>query len=210
MPGQRTLSTSLADAAEEQRVVLHGVPWEQYVALLRTIGDKGTPRTAYLDGELEIMTHGWRHEWVKKLLARLVEAYADAADISLNGFGNKTFKRKMKRAGCEPDECYIVGPRKSSAADFAIEVVVTSGDLDKLEIYRRVGIREVWFWEDGKLSVHVLGEDGSWRAMRRSPTLPGFPIAMAERTVIETDESHQSEAVRQFRKSLEAGRARGS
>ena len=68
----------------------------------------------------------------------------------------------MKEAGCEADECYIFGPRPRDKArpDLAIEVVWTSGGLDKLEVYRRLEVGEVWFWKDGVIAVHVLDRDG--------------------------------------------------
>jgi Uma2 family endonuclease len=54
----------------------------------------------------------------------------------------------------------------ATVPDLVLEVVRTSGGLDKLEIYRRLGIREIWFWIDGQLSVHVLRAKGYVRAAR--------------------------------------------
>jgi Uma2 family endonuclease len=55
------------------------------------------------------------------------------------------------------DECYIVGPdQNKEVPDLALEVVWTSGGLDKLEIYRRLGVGEVWIWKDGRITVHAL------------------------------------------------------
>jgi len=34
--------------------------------------------------------------------------------------------------------------------------VWTSGGIDKLEIYRRLGIGEAWFWKESRIEVHVL------------------------------------------------------
>ncbi len=38
--------------------------------------------------------------------------------------------------------------------DLAIAVVITSGGPDKLKRYRALGVREVWFWENGEISVY--------------------------------------------------------
>jgi hypothetical protein len=35
-------------------------------------------------------------------------------------------------------------------------VIWTHGGLDKLEIYRGLGVREVWFWPEGRIEVHSL------------------------------------------------------
>jgi Uma2 family endonuclease len=50
--------------------------------------------------------------------------------------------------------------------DLALEVVHSPGGPDKLEVYRRLGVGEVWFWLRGELSVHVLRTKGYVRASR--------------------------------------------
>ncbi len=58
-----------------------------------------------------------------------------------------------------------------------IEVVWTSGGIDKLEIYKQLGIAEVWFWIDGKLDVHAL-RDGRYERTSTSQWLPGLDLAL--------------------------------
>ena len=65
--------------------------------------------------------------------------------------------------------------------DLAIEVVWTSGGLDKLEIYRKLGVREVWFWIDDKLSVHVL-EGRRYVRATRSHLLKGLDLELLARS----------------------------
>ncbi len=184
----------------DQVVVLHAIPWEQYESLTKAIGESAGIRTSYLDGELEILSPGRHHEHWKTLLARLVEAWADAHELPLNGFGSETFRKRAKKAGLEPDECYIVGEAKK-VPDLAVEVVWSNLGIDKLEVYRRIGIGEVWFWEEGKLLVFGL-EKGSYKRLRASRLLKGFPLRQVEQIVATTDFSHQAEAVRKFRRSL--------
>ena len=62
-------------------------------------------------------------------------------------------KDKRVAREVEPDECYVFGPpRKARRPDLTIEVIWTSGSIDKLEIYRKLTVGEVWIWRDGKLS----------------------------------------------------------
>jgi Uma2 family endonuclease len=187
----------------DQRVVIHGVRWEQYVALDDALEDQAGVRMTYLDGALEIMTLSRRHEHVKTLIARLVEAYAEERGISLNGFGSETFRKKMKESALEPDECYCIGPEKEFP-DLAIEVVVSSGGVDKLEVYRRLGVSEVWFWVEGAIQVYRLsaGAAASYARRERSRHLPGLDVGALAAIVAATDRSHQTEAVRRFRRSL--------
>lgn len=60
----------------DQRVFLHGVSWQDYERLLSIRGDESSPRIAYLAGEIELMSPSRSHERLKKLIARLVEAFA--------------------------------------------------------------------------------------------------------------------------------------
>jgi Uma2 family endonuclease len=191
------------EADRDQLVVLRGVSWDQYEALSRCRGDAPRPLMAYLDGELELVTTSWHHEQLKTLIARLLEAFCEETNVSLNGFGHATHLSKRKKAGAEPDECYCIG-RRRKAADLAIEVVHTSGGIDKLEVYRRLGVREVWFWINGRFWIYVLvGRRYEERAT--SAALPAFDLRAVERIVSSTDESEQTEAVRGYRRSLRRG-----
>ena len=64
------------DEQRDQVVVMRDVSWAVYQMLLDARGEQPRPRLAYLDGELEIMTTSQRHEVGKKMLARLLEAFA--------------------------------------------------------------------------------------------------------------------------------------
>ena len=112
--------------------MLRGLRWEDYQALLEARGDASWPRIIYLDGELELMAQSDNHEWFKKTIARLIEAYAEERDLPLNGIGSWTLKRRAKQAGAEPDECYSLGP-VGSMPQLAIEVAWSRGAPDKLE-----------------------------------------------------------------------------
>lgn len=85
------------------------------------------------------MTPSRDRERLKKTLARLLEAYAEEAGIELEGYGSWTLKAQDQERGIEPDECYSIG--SSQKPDLALEVIWTTGGLDRLDIYRRLGIR---------------------------------------------------------------------
>ncbi|HSR98831.1 MAG TPA: Uma2 family endonuclease [Kofleriaceae bacterium] len=188
-----------SEVDHDQVIVLRGVSWTHYEALAAA-RDARQPRMAYLDGALEVMTTSRRHEIWKKLIARLVEAYVDETGGPLNALGSATFRKKAKRAGVEPDECYCVG-RVRSVPELAIEVVHTSGGIDKLEAYRRLGVAEVWFWIEGRFWVYRQ-VSGRFEERSRSTALPGLDLDEVARIVISTDDSEQAEAVRAYRRSL--------
>jgi Uma2 family endonuclease len=182
----------------DQRLVMHNVPWSHYEVLLALKGDAPVPRIAYLEGTLELMTPSRGHEQTKSYIGRLIETFALEREIVLSPYGSWTLKDGSEEAGAEPDECYIIGDQRADRPTLVIEVVWTSGSIAKLEIYRRLGIREVWFWQDGALSVHVL--DGkAYRSATRSEVLPELDLALLCSFL---DRPSATDAMRAFRDAL--------
>jgi Uma2 family endonuclease len=185
----------------DQRVILHGMSWQAYEAILAWRGESSGIRITYLEGELELMSPAWRHETDKKQLSRLLEAWADENDILLQGGGSWTVKDPSVERGAEPDECYLVGRAEpDKAPDIAIEVVWTSGGINKLEVWRKLGAREVWFWKGGALSFYVLRGEHYVRA-ERSEILPKLDPALITRCM---GAPNQLESVRQLRREMRA------
>jgi|RhiMethySRZTD1v2_1073278.scaffolds.fasta_scaffold08620_11 Uma2 family endonuclease len=194
-------SDSSASDVGDQRVILHAVSWDEYDKLCELFDERPGVRMTYLEGTLEIMVPSREHERRKTLTARLVEAYADHFGIDLNGFGNTTYRRKAKKRGLEPDECYVLGEEDKDFPDIAIEVV-QSRKINKLEVYRGLGVREVWSLEKGRFVVYVLEGtgDGACHATREQSTLlPGLDLELVARFV---GWQNQRKAVAAFREAL--------
>jgi Uma2 family endonuclease len=197
------LLSSAPPADMDQRVILTGMTWKDFEILLAIRGDNSGVRMAYMEGAIELMSPSINHEGVKKTVARLVEAYADELGLPLNGYGSWTLKNAFVERALEPDECYVLGSPKGDIPELAIEVVWTSGGLNKLEIYRSLGVPEVWRWERFKgFTVHLL-RDGRYETAPRSVFLPDIDLDMIERFAIT---ENQSQAVRAFREALRAKR----
>jgi Uma2 family endonuclease len=183
----------------DQRVVIHGVPWSHYEALLALRGEAPSPRIAYLEGALELMTPSKDHERTKSFLGRLLEAYALEKGVDLSPYGSWTVRSASRQSGAEPDECYIVGPDQSrDRPDLAIEVVWTSGGIDKLDVYARLGVGEVWLWKDGRIETHVL-RGGRYDAVPRSALFPDLDLPLLCSFL---DRPTALQAVRAFREAL--------
>ncbi len=192
------LASSVGQLIAEQRVVLEGVSWHQYEVLLATLGDNfPNLRLSYLSETLEIMTTSPEHEELKKTIAMLVEAYFLEAGIWFHAIGSATFRKAAKQRGLEPDECYCLGQKKEFP-DIAIEVILTSGAIDKLEIYRGLGVTEAWFWENGQFSIYHL-RSSHYEKMTHSELLPDLDIALLATYVRPSD---QFSAVMEFRDIL--------
>ncbi len=189
-------------AAEGDRINhFTGATWDGFERLLELRGDRGGPRIAYLDGEIEIMSPSRSHEVLKSFVGRLVETFCLVRGIEFTPVGAWTLKERALECGLEPDECYVFGdqPEIETLPHLAIEVIWTSGNLNKLEIYRRLGVGEVWFWRKGRLEAHVLDGD-KFLPAARSRALPALDL---EELASFLDRPTASQAMREYRAKLE-------
>src|SRR6266540_1870638 len=186
-----------AQRAEDQRVTLHDVSWSDFELILQIRGDRAGIRVTYLNGALELMTPSVDHEGIKKTIARLLEAFAEEKRLPFNGFGSWTLKNARRARALEPDECYSLTLGRPTSPDLAIEVVWTSGGIDKLEVYRGLGVREVWFWREGAIEISVLTADRYVRR-ERSGLLPDLDLAELASHI---DPENQTESVRRYRQA---------
>lgn len=192
---------ALPHVEEDQHVILRGMSWRDFEALLAIRGDRAGVRMYYLDGEIELMSAAKTHEGRKKTLARLLEVWALETGVELDGFGSWTLKLEARDAGAEPDECYIVGgSTNKEVPDLAIEVEWSRATgLAKHEIYLRLGVRELWTLKsDGRLVLRVR-KGNAWSERKKSQLLPRLDVAeLLEYLAIEP----QSKAVREYRDAL--------
>jgi Uma2 family endonuclease len=194
MPHTATLDQLLETA--DQRVYFRNLPWASYEAMLALRGDAPFPRMTYLRGVLELMSPSKGHESTKKTLARLVEAYADEIGQDLWAYGSWTLKSAPEERGAEADECYSIGKAETRGMpDLAIEVAWTRGGIDKREVYRKLGVRELWFWEDGAIAVFELRGE-SYAKVAQSLAFPRLDLALVARLATH---ANPSEAVRELR-----------
>ena len=77
--------------------------------------------------------------------------------------------------------------------------MVSSGGIDKLKLYQRLGIPEVWFWEDGFLSVYQLQNE--YRKVSRSRFLPELDLSVLAKFVRYHD---QYDAVTEFLETIKS------
>lgn len=166
----------------DQRLILRGQTWSTFKALLGFRGERTRPRIAYLDGTVELMELSRNHEVIRAGLACLLEAYCHEREITWTSYGSWLLENETYEVGVQPDECYVFGapPSATPVPDLAIEVAWTSGGIDKLEIYRRIGVREVWYWKTHALSVYVLGPSGYTLRMQ-STSVPGIDLTLLSR-----------------------------
>jgi Uma2 family endonuclease len=161
---------------DDHFVYMRNVSWGDYLRILREKGDHSAPRIAYLEGQLEIMSPSDTHERINSMITRLIETWCLEHDIEFTTVGSWTLKDRAVARGVEPDDCYIFGMRgKAKRPHLAIEVIWTSGSINKLEIYRKLDVSEVWIWRRGKLTAYALSGE-QYEPVKKSRCLPGIDI----------------------------------
>jgi len=156
MVSDASILNATSDSADA-RILLRDVAWATYAAL-RDAPDHDHLRMTYLDGELEIMSPGRQHGVSAAVIGRLLEVFCLERRIPLYLLGTTTFREETQKRGLEADEAYARGIEKERP-DLAIEVVVSSPLLDKLEVYRGLGVAEVWVFRRGMFTIHSLVGD---------------------------------------------------
>jgi Uma2 family endonuclease len=170
------------ESLPEQRMLIHGVSWRDYVILREALDTPGL-RMTYLEGRLELMSPSDAHESAKTRIARLVETYAFLLRLRMNGHGSTTFRKQAEQRGAEPDECWVVGRRLSETGfpDVVLEVIETSPLLDKLEVYDGFGVPEVWIFEQGAFTLHRRRKRGGYEKVAHSAFVPRLDFDLIAR-----------------------------
>jgi Uma2 family endonuclease len=193
-----------------QRLVLGGVSWRTYERLLRAFEDRHL-RITYDRGALEIMKLSPQHERFKHLLSYLIAVLVEELGWNMAGFGSMTFKRRKRRRGLEPDECFWIQSeplvrgkdeidlRRDPPPDLVLEIEWTRSALDRLSIYAVLGVPEVWQFDGQALRGQLLGSDGRYAESQASRAFPFLPMTELARFLAMRSAHSETELVRLFR-----------
>jgi Uma2 family endonuclease len=187
------MTTQLLQPKKKEAQIFPNVSWESFELIEQSFEGIVGVKFAYLDGTLEIMTISPEHEDIKSTIRALVEAYMRILGIRFYMRGSPSLGSRDLGARSEPDESYNLETKKKFP-DLVIEVVITSGGVDKLTGYQRMGVTEVWFWEDGLLTLHHLRTNG-YEKVNKSELLPDLPLDIFTRYITYYD---QYDAVNEF------------
>jgi len=162
------------DSHSEQVFMVNNIKWQEYEQLLTLVKDDAGVLFRYLEGNLVIMSPSNIHEFQKENIGILLEAYFQEMNIRFYSLGSTTFRSEETLRGIEPDKSYCLNSRKKYP-DLAIEVIITSGGINCLNIYKVLGVTEVWFWEKQELTVYLL-QDGEYIKVNHSNLLPDLDL----------------------------------
>ncbi len=178
------------DSVGDQCIELREIGWKGYSTMLRLRSERRRPRMIYLDGDLFLMSPSHIHEFAKERFGWFVHVVVEELAIDCHPAGQTTFRRRAKRGGLEGNLTYYLAnePRVRGSGgrdlnlrhdpppDLAIEVVHTHAADAAVDVYCRLGVPELWLWEDGNLRILLLQADGRYA---ESATSAAFPFLSA-------------------------------
>ncbi|MEY3868549.1 MAG: hypothetical protein RLZZ338_2440 [Cyanobacteriota bacterium] len=193
-------------------VILKGVSWSTYKALMADVGDDRAWRIAYNQGVLEIRMPLEEHEEPKRLIESFIEAIVDELEIELRSLGSLTLEREELSRGVEPDSCFYIQNEsvvrgkninlpEVPPPDLVVESDYTSSSLDKFSLYASLGVPELWRYTRQMLQVYRLVE-GNYEISEQSLAFPFLPIAEIPGFIEQSRNIGQRAAVPLFRQRI--------
>ena len=196
----------------DQVVVLRQVGWDGYETLLALPGTG--PRMTYLDGNLFLMTPSTIHElWVDRL-GTFVRELVVGLEIPCLPTRETIFRRGPDEGGVQPDDSFYLAHSGPIAAkkrqanidlavdpppDLVIEFVHTHDAAHAVEVYRRLGVPEVWVCDANRLQILLRDEAGSYHEADRSGAFPFLTASEIFAWVARTDRELLADWVRTLR-----------
>jgi len=184
LPASQVSSVPLHPVLADPRLVFRGVDWYTYNVLSEANSESQHVHLAYDGKDLEIVVTSNLHENWKELLIKIVNAITSWLEIDCVSCGEATWKTQAR--GLEADLSYYFDPEKIRAArealarqsmepadyprpDLAIEVDLSSPQIDRSSIYAELGVAEVWRYVRGQtLVIEQLQADGSYAPVEAS------------------------------------------
>ena len=169
----------------DQPVLMDGVSWETYEALLADGGDRRQTRMAFDQGVLEIVTPSLEHELFRDVVSGVAEEILNSRGQDYVRSGSVTLKQEELARGFEADASFYVAHvarvrglsridlHSNPPPDLVIEVDISRSSLDKLPIYAALGVPEVWRCRSGSVYVYRL-VGSNYVEIDQSEVLPGL------------------------------------
>ena len=189
------------NSSESPAMLFKGMTWGEFRSVEKLL-DRPGYRLSFLDGVLEIVKMPKElHETVKERLGALLELYLLTTGFEFTPTGSMTLESEVDQVKREADKSYRLKDHRGRP-DLAIEIVVTSGGINKLEAYKRLKISELWFWNDGVLDLYHLrgtGNNTKYEKIAQSEEVLGIDLALLKQCVLMN--SHV-EALKVWQKSI--------
>ncbi len=195
-----------------QTIILQDINWTEFEAILEELGEDRNSRIAYDGSILSIMTPLPEHEVSKVLIGDLIKVLLEELNKDFWSLGSTTFKNKIMQQGIEPDDCFYIQNEsairdkdridlaKDPVPDLAIEIEVTS--RSNLSIYAKLGVNELWRFDDGKLKIDRL-QNGVYISSNTSSIFPNIPVTtIIPEYIVKAKKNGRNKTMKEFRKYI--------
>jgi Uma2 family endonuclease len=131
-------------------------------------------------------------------------------DLDLEGGGQMTFKSSLLKRGLEPDNCFWIqgdDPARGAtewidgvhrAPDLAIEITVSRGVVNRLEIFAKLGVPELWVFDGTDLQALERVNDETYRPIERSIAFPFLTLDSLVPFLLADATTRQNTILKQF------------
>jgi Uma2 family endonuclease len=196
------------------RLIVHDVSWEDYERISDSFVDCG-PRISYDCGRLEVVSPSNHHARPSRFLDRLLAEFCERRGLTLEAWGDTTWRKKTALKAAEADCCYyvsnaarVIGKEEFSLdksdppPDIVVEIDLTTDSRRKFSIYAGLGVSEVWILDGERLRFYELIE-GQYEEAPNSRNLPGLTSQLLLEALDMADKVGQQRAMAAFRKRIQ-------
>jgi Uma2 family endonuclease len=204
-----TLQLRQLDVPPGKTLLLRDVSWSEFEAILEELGETRGKRVAYDQGLLEIMAPLPEHEYFKETIGDAVKDISEELNVDYGSYGSTTWRKQSQQAGLEPDNCFyfqheaqIRGQlsfdlNQDPPPDLALEIDVTSKSLNRFPIYVRLGVPEIWCYDNRELSIYRLEQD-AYAQVEESRIFPSLDIRVLPQLI----EAHREQGRLALRRAV--------
>ena len=141
-----TMATPPAVGESDQLVVLRRITRDGYRRFLKLRGEVGMPRAVYPDGELQLVSPSYTHEFFKERINTLLRKIFLTRRVAHIATAQTTFRRKARRGGVEGNLSFCIANvagvrgkrrfdlRTDPPPDLAVEASVSLPFLTSAEV----------------------------------------------------------------------------
>jgi Uma2 family endonuclease len=167
----------------EQRVVFHHLTWNGYQQILQVLNNHSChSRLTYDQGVLEITMPLERHETANRLIELFIRILVTEIGLEIKTMGSTTLNFPGLQKSAEPDSCYYIQNQSKVVGreidltydpppDLVVEIDITHTDIDKLQLYARMGVPELWRY-NGQIWQIYHRQGSQYVEVEQSPTFP--------------------------------------
>ncbi|MCA2524102.1 MAG: Uma2 family endonuclease, partial [Microcystis sp. M41BS1] len=176
------LELNTSEIRAERRVTFYHLSWLSYQQILQALGENNRAHLFYDRGTLEITMPLEEHEFYRELIGLFIRILVVELGLKIKSMGSTTLVREDLERGAEPDNAYyiqnqakVLGKRinltEDPPPDLVVEVDITHTDINKLALYARLGVPELWRFNGQIWRIYRL-DKGVYQEGEFSPTFP--------------------------------------